>query len=126
MRSGAWLAASSMLTAALAMPLGACSGGYPLPPTRCDEWCNATENFACEEDYDPAGCVSACRRSGPAVGSDDSALGPADGRCEAEFQKLIACYRAAPRTISGTCHYLQQPTCGGPTNDFALCMSVFP
>src|SRR5437667_451142 len=40
---------------AAAVGAGGCSGGYPLPPTRCDEWCDATKAGACVNYYDPAG-----------------------------------------------------------------------
>lgn len=43
-----------------------CQGGYPIPATRCDEWCDQTRRIDCEP-YDPAECVLDCESSG--VGS---------------------------------------------------------
>jgi len=106
-----------LLLAANALPLGACSGGYSLPPTRCDEWCNATKNFTCEEDYDPAGCVTACA---------EILLGPKGGPCEPEFEAMIACYRAEPRVATSSCHYLKRDVCQVPAGQLGICSGRFP
>jgi len=84
----------------LGLALVGCSGGYPLPPTRCDEWCDATKGGSCVEYYDPAGCVSTCeaaRRSG--------------AECAAEFDATIACYRRNPQAEALLCDFslIDQP-----------------
>lgn len=65
--------------------LPACSGGYPLPPTKCDEYCDATKGMMCDEYYEPAGCVLSCEQ-----GELD------DPACSKELDDLIACYRQNP------------------------------
>ena len=37
----------------------ACQGDYPLAPTNCDRWCEATKELQCGY-YDPASCVAGC------------------------------------------------------------------
>ena len=90
MRSGVRLA----LTFGWALPLGACSGGYPLPPTRCDEWCDVTKGGQCERYYQPAGCVSNCEQSN----TDSEA-------CRAEFDAELRCFRQNPSAVDNLCDY---------------------
>jgi hypothetical protein len=72
----------------------ACSGGYPLPPTRCDEWCDATKGGSCEEYYSPAGCVSGCEASHIT-----------DVACDAWLGAVLTCYRAHPEAVDAQCQY---------------------
>lgn len=74
--------------------IGACSGGYPLPPTPCDEYCNATYGDSCPEFYDPAGCVSFC---------EQSRLAPAS--CRSELDQVIACYNSHPEVLAAFCSF---------------------
>lgn len=90
--------------------LAACSGGYPLPPTRCDEWCDATKGTSCFDSYDPAGCVSACEASGTAV-----------DECGSEFDAVIACYRNNPAAVALRCSTSSQVPCAGEVYALALC-----
>jgi hypothetical protein len=92
MRLGAWLALG--LGLALACGVGACSGGYPLPPTRCDDWCDATKGGQCEEWYQPASCVSECEESD----TDGDA-------CRAEFDASVRCFRESPVAVKQLCSY---------------------
>ena len=82
----------------LTLPLGACSGGYPLPPTRCDEWCDATRGGLCEEYYDPAGCVVECEQ----VELDSDA-------CSATFDAALSCFRNHPHALEQRCVYDTAP-----------------
>jgi len=50
-----------LLAIALAGWCMSCQGGYPLPATRCDDWCDAEQTLECGS-YDPAGCVASCER----------------------------------------------------------------
>jgi len=95
MRAGTWLALIS-LTLALAMP--ACSGDYPLPPTRCDEFCDATKGGFCQDYYSPASCVAECESS------DTDAEG-----CRALFDASVSCFRQSPRALEQRCAYDNLP-----------------
>jgi hypothetical protein len=89
MRLGVWLALLS-----LTLPLGSCSGGYPLPPTRCDEWCDVTRGAACEQYYDPAGCVVQCEE----IDVDTE-------RCSPQLDIALSCFRSSPTAIERRCVY---------------------
>jgi hypothetical protein len=78
----------------LGLGLVGCSGQYPLPPTRCDEWCDATKGGSCVEYYDPAGCVSSCEAA------RNSGL-----ECAGEFDATIACYRRNPEAAALLCDF---------------------
>ena len=84
----------------------ACSGGYPLPPTRCDEWCDATKGGTCEEYYNPAGCVSGCEASHIT-----------DAACDAWLDAVLACYRVHPEAVEAQCQgCTSYGSNGSPTN----------
>jgi hypothetical protein len=89
MRSGVWLA-----LVGLTLPLGSCSGGYPLPPTRCDEWCDVTRGGMCEEYYNPASCVAQCEQAD--VDTE---------RCSAQLDVTLSCFRRSPNAIAQRCVY---------------------
>jgi hypothetical protein len=90
MRVGVTLSVTLGLLASAAA--AACSGGYPLPPTRCDEWCDATKGGSCEAYYSPAGCVSGCEASH--VGDD---------ACVPAFDAVISCYKQHPDAVDDQC-----------------------
>jgi hypothetical protein len=98
MRSGAWLWAMLVPTAVLSS--GACSGGYPLEPTRCDDWCDATHGpLECyETKYDPAGCVSRCE--GLSLDLE---------QCRGQFDAAVSCYRTTPDAKRPVCYYNYNP-----------------
>jgi hypothetical protein len=96
MRLGAWLAIVAF-TLGSASTLASCSGGYPLAPTRCDEWCDATRSHC--EYYDPAGCVSSCE----AGGMDNET-------CRPQLDAVIRCYRSNPSASANLCFSRE----GGP------------
>jgi hypothetical protein len=73
---------------------GACSGGYPLPPTRCDEFCDATKGFNCEEFYEPAACVSQCEQDNTAAEA-----------CRPQFDAAVSCFRKAPGAVAALCDF---------------------
>jgi hypothetical protein len=73
---------------------GACSGGYPLPPTRCDEFCDATKGFQCEEFYQPAACVSQCEQNN----TDAEA-------CRPQFDAAVSCFRKTPSAVTALCDF---------------------
>lgn len=65
----------------LSLPL-ACQGSYPLAPTACDDWCEATKELQCGF-YSPAGCVAECEQSGRASRPE----------CRQQFDAALACYQ---------------------------------
>lgn len=115
-----WLGVRQVMTVAACAyaALCACSGGYPLPPTACDEYCNATLGYYCPDWYDPAGCVSDCEQNHQAP-----------PECRAELDTVIACYTQNPGTIQARCSFdpsrfvpcaaemLQLQQCANPPQD---------
>jgi hypothetical protein len=95
MRSGAWLVVCGL---ALAAPLEGCSGGYPLPPTKCDEWCKVTRGAMCQDWYNPASCVAQC---------EEANLSAAE--CSSEFEATLACFRRSPNALIQRCLYDNVP-----------------
>ena len=95
MRPGAWLVVWGL---ALALPLGACSGGYPLPPTKCDEWCAVTRGAMCQDWYNPASCVAQC---------EESHLSVVEFRDQ--FEATLACFRRSPDALIQRCVYDNTP-----------------
>ena len=77
--------------------LPACSGGYPLPPTKCDEYCDATKGQMCDEYYEPAGCVLTCEQGDLT-----------DPSCLKELDDIIACYRRNP-ALTKDCDWYGEP-----------------
>jgi hypothetical protein len=73
---------------------GACSGGYPLAPTRCDEFCDATKGFQCAQFYDPAGCVANCEEN-----NTDAEV------CRVQFDAAVSCFRNTPEAASKLCDF---------------------
>jgi hypothetical protein len=88
------LGARPVLALAAWLALGACSGGYPLPPTPCDEYCDATKGDSCPEYYNPAGCVSNCEQNKAA---------PAE--CRAQLDAVIGCFHAHPEAAAQRCSF---------------------
>jgi hypothetical protein len=110
MRSGLWL-----VLLGLTLPLGSCSGGYPLPPTRCDEWCDVTKGATCEEYYDPASCVVRCEQ----VGLD------AEG-CSAQLDVTLTCFRGSRNAIAQRCAYDEVPDdCENEVQALTACVGGF-
>ena len=110
MRAVWWLALTSL---ALALPLPACSGGYPLPPTRCDEFCDATKGGFCQDDYQPASCVAECESS-----NTDREI------CRAAFDEVMSCFRASPRAREQRCAYDDVPDdCASEQELLGLCVT---
>lgn len=64
--------------------LAGCQGGYPLAPTVCDDWCEASKGLMCFPD-EPAACVASCETQG-----FSSTL------CEASTRAAVDCMRAHP------------------------------
>jgi hypothetical protein len=92
MRVGVRLSVTLGLLASAAA--AACSGGYPLPPTRCDEWCDVTKGGSCDASYSPAGCVSGCE-----------AGHITDEACAASFDAVLTCFREHPDAVTAQCSY---------------------
>lgn len=106
MRRGAWV-----LMIWYALGLGACSGGYPLPPTRCDDFCDVTKGIQCATYYDPASCVSQCEQA------DFDA-----DTCGGEFDAVVTCFRKTPSALQQLCNYNAQPNaCGSQTQALTEC-----
>ena len=93
MRSGAWLVLCGL---ALSLPLllPACSGGYPLPPTKCDEWCHVTRGAMCKDLYNPTSCVAQCEETNLSV-----------PECSQQFDAMLACFRRSPNALAQRCIY---------------------
>jgi coenzyme F420-reducing hydrogenase gamma subunit len=72
----------------------ACSGGYPLPPTRCDEWCDVTKGAMCQDWYSPASCVAQCEES--KLSADE---------CRSSFDLTLTCFRSSPNALQQRCAY---------------------
>lgn len=69
----------------LAALVSACDTRYPLPPTLCDDHCNATERADCSAD-DPAQCVRDCEsKSGARLGDP----------CQQASRAVDDCFRRA-------------------------------
>lgn len=77
----------------LALPVEGCSGGYPLEPTPCDDWCDATRG-ECEAWYDPAGCVARCEQNN--IDADE---------CRTLFDVALDCFRHRPNAVSEDCFF---------------------
>jgi hypothetical protein len=95
MRPGAWSIVAGL---ALALPLEGCSGGYPLPPTRCDEWCDVTRGAQCQDWYNPASCVAQCEEAHLSV-----------PECSDQFDATLACFRRSPNALRQRCFYDTTP-----------------
>jgi hypothetical protein len=112
MRSGVWL----VVALGVASSVPACSGGYPLPPTRCDEWCDATKGESCPDYYSPASCVSQCEQEDR---DRDS--------CAAALDAVIACYRKTPSAAQARCASSYSTSdmlpCNAETAAHYLCMN---
>jgi len=107
MRLGAWLALLG-----LALPVGACSGSYPLPPTRCDEYCDATKGGGCADYYNPAACVSACEQS-----NTDAE------ECRAQFDLVVSCLHTHPNAPQQRCVYNGLPDdCDNEAQSLLTCV----
>lgn len=92
---GGWL---WLMGAAFALPVQACSGGYPLAPTPCDEWCDATKGGFCQEYYGPASCVAECEQNDMDMDA-----------CRPAFDAMISCFRHSPHALEQRCAYDDLP-----------------
>jgi hypothetical protein len=98
----------------LTLPVQGCSGGYPLPPTRCDEWCHATKGQTCQDHYDPASCVASCENAD----LDSEA-------CRAQFDAVITCFRNSPSALEQRCIYGDAPDdCELESEALGLCLGA--
>ena len=113
--SGLALAATSALAATPRLGVYRC-GAERQVVSRCDEFCDATRGFICEEYYQPAGCVSQCEQDHYA---DDS--------CRAELDIVIACFRKTPAAVSKLCDYssFQMRPCSAEQEALTSCASQF-
>lgn len=89
MRACAWL----MLALGLSGPLDGCSGGYPLPPTPCDELCHVTRGLECSDRYDPAACVLSCEQAHLST-----------EECRPYFDAQLECFRQNPGAAKDNCY----------------------
>ena len=91
-----------------------CQDGYPIAPTQCDEWCEASHGLACVR-YDPAGCVFTCRERG----------GDAP-ECAGEFAPVLACLRDVPkRPVACEGERYEDRPCWAELSVFAACTVRF-
>lgn len=108
MRLGSWL---TLVGLAVALPTPACSGGYPLPPTRCDEFCDVTKGEFCQDYYNPASCVAECESS-----DLDREI------CRGAFDEVLSCFRSSPRALEQRCAYDNVPDdCANEQQALGLC-----
>lgn len=113
MRSGGWLVLVNVL---LALPLPACSGDYPLPPSKCDQWCDATKAGICSDYYDPAACVAAC---------EDENLDT--GPCLVPFDAVVKCFSNSPNALRQRCVWDEQSDdCEAEVQALSECASAQP
>lgn len=105
----AWLSLAALFAASVAA-LG-CQGEYSLPPTPCDEWCEANRLSGCGR-VQPASCVVQCQKLGlsarpecvsaihavliclqehPPVDLCDAGHDPAADQCAPELDTLFSC-----------------------------------
>lgn len=100
----------------LVLRLAACSGDYPLPPTACDEWCEATRSNTCPDLYDPAGCVSNC---------EHNHFVPAG--CRSQLDDFVRCLRQHPSVPSSDCSFPEstQKACQNKIDALAFCAGNF-
>lgn len=66
-----------------ALLLVGCDSTYTEPPTRCDDWCLATQRANCADDW-PQQCVTKCEFFGPGRYS----------QCLPAWEALLDCYAA--------------------------------
>lgn len=104
------LGSCTVVSLAAWLALGACSGGYPLPPTRCDELCDATKGDTCQEYYDPAGCVAQCERNSDAPAA-----------CRAQLDAVIRCFHEHPEALDQRCSYGGVPACASEQYWLGVC-----
>jgi hypothetical protein len=94
-----------------------CQDGYPIAPTACDDWCEATKEFVCTSvRYEPARCVALCEEQG---------FTHKEG-CEAQLRAVIECYASAPPPPGPRCSAasdMAAPECASKTAELTLCMS---
>jgi hypothetical protein len=108
------VALASVCFASLALlAIPACSGGYPLPPTKCDEYCDATKGLICDRYYEPAGCVLSCEQAE----LDDPS-------CSGELDQIIACYRRNP-SLTQECDWTGEPkACDTESLQLSTCVAT--
>lgn len=94
----------------------ACQGEYPIAPTACDEWCDATQGLTCGGFYDPAGCVSECE--------EQNLTGVA---CRAPFEVVLACFRDTPEAAATHCSDgFEVPLCQDELQALYACLNEAP
>jgi len=100
----------------LALPVPACSGGYPLSPTKCDEWCDATKAGICKDYYDPSACVATCE-------SENLDAEP----CLVPFDAVVKCFVNSPNALRQRCVWDEQSDdCEVEVQALGLCLSAHP
>lgn len=114
MRAGVWL----VVVVSLGLLPSACSGGYPLAPTRCDDWCHVTHGGSCGDSYFPAECVSSC---------ESSQLDTPE--CRVQFDAVIDCYARTPGAVQARCSFNYSPSmpalpCAVQQEAFAGCRAA--
>lgn len=84
-----WLRAGATSLLLAGAPAG-CQGEYPLEPTACDHWCDASKPLRCGS-YEPAECVSQCEFQGISQGA-----------CADVLEAAVTCLRDTP-DLGGYC-----------------------
>lgn len=117
-RFGATLAA-----ALLSLLLPSCDRGYPIEPTLCDRQCAAENRIHCENEIEPALCISECekRRALDSRNASDIA-----GRCDGPRSAFVECLEALPDsdfTCVGGSVIRRHGTCLDPAIGVSFCQT---
>jgi len=95
---------------AAALTVAGCQNGYPIAATRCDHFCDLTEEAQCGE-YNPATCVLSCEQ------------GSGGPTCYPEFDALLACLEMHETTCANSTFGVL-PECQGAQNALFNCADV--
>jgi len=108
-KRGSTRAKSGALAALLAAALtvAGCQDSYPIAATRCDHFCDLTQEAQCG-DYNPASCVLSCEQ------------GSGGAACYAEFDALLACLEMYETTCENS-RFGVLPACQSAQNALFNC-----
>ena len=95
------------------LPATGCQDGYPVTATRCDRWCEVTQN--CDDAYEPALCVEFCEQQS----------GWVMAACSTEFDAQLACLDEHRSKLYCGMRFLGlEPACSDLQTKFQDCMRL--